>query len=147
MNEESIEICKSLNFISFEGGDLSGKSTQAVEFAKSLPFAIIIHFPRKSEFDVFNLKKMHDNKEFIENIDSFYNVRRRVLEAFRQTEKVLYNDETYNEKLFTGDEDSFKSLSECCEENIIANAIDKVYSIKELSKTLYRVILVIKIIV
>ena len=95
-------LIKKINFVCFEGADMCGKTTSAIEFCKRVPLAIYVHFPRREEIDA-DVSKETQLELFEHNLEprDEYNAQRfSVHNTFKEMGETIFNDDWWKEISF-----------------------------------------------
>lgn len=140
-------VLKNFKFVIFEGGDFSGKSTQAERLAQHYNHCMVVHFPRTTNLNPSSYKD--------EKSSSLHPLSRSTKDVYEYTNKWLYNDDFWKEYFYelekrdnkkykiiedykdlyftgTGFDKNDKILRDCLESNIFYNFVDKIYFFVEL---------------
>lgn len=82
-------ILKNFKFVIFEGGDFSGKSTQAKRLAQHYNKCMVVHFPRTTKISPLSYRQ--------ENSSPLHVVSKSTKDVYDITNNYLYNDEFWTE--------------------------------------------------
>ena len=127
---------KRIKFVCFEGADMCGKTTSAIEFCKRVPLAIYVHFPRRELIDV-DIPKDVQLELFEHNLEpkDEYNAQRfSVQNRFKDMGTTIFNDEWWKEQSFLDLSYGglFENVMNNITQNIEVSANDKEIFLKNL---------------
>lgn len=128
---------KKIKFVCFEGADMCGKTTSAIEFCKRVPLAIYVHFPRRERIDDENISKESQLEFFEHNLEpkDDYNAQRlSVHHQFKRMGETIFNDNWWKNISFLKADMNhiFDDIYHIIGENIEISANDKEIFLKNL---------------
>ena len=126
---------KKIKFVCFEGADMCGKTTSAIEFCKRVPLAIYVHFPRREQTDD-SIPKDHQLSLFENNLEprDEYNAQRFSVETcFKKMGNSIFNDEWWK-TLPPLNEGILNEIYNIIDDNIWVSGKDKTDLLESLKK-------------
>lgn len=128
---------KKIKFVCFEGADMCGKTTSAVEFCKRVPLAIYVHFPRRERIDEEEISKESQLELFEHNLepkDDFNAQRLSVQNRFQEMGTTIFNDDWWKNISFLKADMNhiIDDVHKIIEQNIRISANDKEIFLKNL---------------
>ena len=127
---------KKIKFVCFEGADMCGKTTSAIEFCERVPLAIYVHFPRREQIDE-EISKESQLELFEHNLepkDDFNAQRFSVQNQFKKMGETIFDDDWWKNISFLKADMNhiIDDVHKIIEQNIRISANDKEIFLKNL---------------